>query len=49
MTAGVLHSTRVQNAIFNDYAEYRTTIDLSPGHIVIDNDDGTLSCTTQRL
>ena len=49
MTGGTLHSTKVENAIFNDYAEYRTTIDLSPGHIVIDNDDGTLSCATQRL
>ena len=49
VTAGTLHSTKVQNAVFNDYAEYRTTIDLTPGHIVVDNDDGSLSCATQRL
>ncbi|MBR2247125.1 MAG: hypothetical protein IJ880_08900 [Bacilli bacterium] len=46
MTGGTLHSTKVQNAVFNDYAEYRTTINLTPGHIVVDNDDGSLSCAT---
>lgn len=33
----------------NDYAEYRKTINLTPGHVVIDNDDGSLSCSNQRL
>ena len=46
---GYLTATRVYKAVFNDYAEYRQTIDLSPGHIVVDNDDGSLSCTTERL
>lgn len=40
---------RVFNAVFNDYAEYRTTIDLTPGHVVIDKDDGSLVCTSARL
>lgn len=40
---------RVFNAVFNDYAEYRTTIDLTPGHVVIDKDDGSLICTSARL
>ena len=40
---------KVYNAVFNDYAEYRTTIDLTPGHVVIDQDDGSLACTSARL
>ena len=46
---GDFYSTRVHNAVFNDYAEYRTTIDLEPGRCVFDNDDGSLSCTEGRL
>ena len=44
-----LSAARVFNAIFNDYAECRTTIDLEPGHAVKDNDDGSLSCADARL
>ena len=40
---------RIFNAVFNDYAECRTTINLEPGRVVIDNDDGSLSCASQRL
>ena len=40
---------RVYNAVFNDYAEYRTTIDLEPGRVVVDCDDGSLSCASRRL
>lgn len=40
---------RVYNAVFNDYAECRTTIDLTPGHVVIDQDDGSLACSSARL
>lgn len=40
---------KIYRAVFNDYAEYRQTINLSAGHIVIDNDDGSLSCSTSRL
>ena len=40
---------RVFNAVFNDYAEYRTTINLTPGHVVIDQDNGSLICSSKRL
>ena len=40
---------KVYRAVFNDYAECRPTINLTPGHAVIDQDDGTLACTSQRL
>ena len=46
---GYFYATRVYNAVFNDYAECRTTIDLTPGHVVIDQDDGSLVCSTTRL
>ena len=42
-------AAKVFNAVFNDYAECRKTINLKSGKVVIDNDDGSLSCTTQRL
>ena len=48
-TDGTITGTQVFNAVFNDYAECRTTINLSPGHVVLDNDDGTLSCSSDRL
>ena len=40
---------KVFNAVFNDYAECRTTIALTPGHVVVDNDDGSLACASKRL
>ena len=46
---GYIYADRVYNAVFNDYAECRPTISLSPGHVVLDNDDGTLSCSSKRL
>ena len=46
---GTLTATKVYNAVFNDYAEYRTTIDLTPGHVVVDQDNGSLKCTDARL
>lgn len=46
---GYFRATRVYNAVFNDYAECRTTIDLTPGHVVIDQDDGSLACSATRL
>lgn len=42
-------ATKVFNAVFNDYAEYRTTINLTPGHVVIDQDNGSLTCSSARL
>ena len=44
-----LSALRVYNAVFNDYAECRTTIDLTPGHVVVDQDDGSLACSSKRL
>ena len=46
---GYLTTDRVYNAVYNDYAEYRTTINLEPGHVVIDQDDGSLICSSIRL
>ena len=46
---GNLKASRVFNAVFNDYAEYRTTINLEPGRVVIDQDDGSLKCANSRL
>ena len=42
-------ASKVYNAVFNDYAECRTTIDLTPGHVVVDQDDGSLVCSSKRL
>lgn len=42
-------ASKVYNAVFNDYAECRTTINLAPGHVVIDQDDGSLACSSKRL
>lgn len=44
-----ISAAKVYNAVFNDYAECRKTIDLEPGRVVQDNDDGSLSCASQRL
>lgn len=44
-----ISASRVYNAVFNDYAECRKTIDLEPGRVIQDNDDGSLSCVSQRL
>lgn len=44
-----IYALRVFNAVFNDYAECRTTIDLTPGHVVVDQDDGSLVCSSKRL
>ena len=49
MQSNILYATQVRNAVFNDYAEYRTTINLEAGRVVIDNDDGSLSCSSKRL
>ncbi len=47
--AGYIYGSKVYGAVFNDYAEYRTTINLEAGRVVIDNDDGSLSCSSSRL
>ena len=47
---GRLTATTVANAIWNDYAEYRTTLQgVKPGQVVADKDDGSLYITNKRL
>lgn len=47
---GRLTATSVANAIWNDYAEYRTTLsNVKPGQVVADNDNGSLYITNKRL
>lgn len=49
-TAGYIYGARVYGAVWNDYAEYRTTImSVEPGRVVIENNDDTLSISTERL
>lgn len=48
--AGKLTATQVYGAVWNDYAEYRSTVpDAKPGQVVIENGDGTLRLSTERL
>ena len=47
--AKTIKAQKVFAAVFNDYAECRKTISLSPGHVVIDQDDGSLACASIRL
>lgn len=42
-------ATRVFNAVFNDYAECRQTAMIAPGYVVIDQDDGTMIPSNERL
>ena len=46
---GTITGGTVKGAVFNDYAEYRTTINLEAGRVVVDQDDGTLKCSDNRL
>lgn len=41
---------KVYGAVWNDYAEYRFTVpNAKPGQVVIENGDGTLRLSTERL
>lgn len=45
-----VYAGRVYNAYWNDYAEFRRTLDgVKPGQVVIDHDDGSMEITTKRL
>lgn len=49
-STGTLTATKVYGAVYNDYAEYRQTREeIEPGRCIIENGDGTLSLSTQRL
>lgn len=44
-TSGALYG-----AVWNDYAEYRQTVnEVKPGQVVVENGDGTLRLSTERL
>lgn len=42
-------ANKVFNAVFNDYAECRKSEPVKPGHVVIDQDNGTMICSEKRL
>ena len=45
-----IYCNTINNAVSNDYAEYRTTLQsVKPGQVVVDNDDGSMKITTERL
>lgn len=45
-----IYGDKVYGAVWNDYAEYRATVpDVKPGQVVIENGDGTLRISTERL
>ena len=44
-----VYAPKVFGAVWNDYAEYRQSDELEPGRCIIENGDGTLSRSTERL
>lgn len=46
---GHIYAAAVHGAVWNDYAEYRSSNITEPGRVVIENGDGTLSLSTERL
>lgn len=47
---GYLTAGKVFNAVFNDYAEYRASVeDIQPGRTVYEVGDGTVKMTTERM
>ena len=50
-TNGNLYATKVYNAVWNDYAEYRTYLDGETpyGRVVCENGDDSVSLSTKRL
>lgn len=48
--AGRIDASAVYGAVWNDYAEYRRTINnVKPGQVVAENGDGTQHITTKRM
>ena len=47
---GTIRAAAVHGAVWNDYAEYRTTtMEIEPGRVVVENNNDTLSLSTERL
>lgn len=47
---GRVDSSGIYGAVWNDYAEFRSTVpNAKPGQVVIENGDGTLHLSTERL
>ena len=47
---GTIRAAAVYGAVWNDYAEYRiTTTKVKPGRVVVENNNDTLSMSTERL
>lgn len=49
-STGTVHCSELYGAMWNDYAEFRSTVkDVTPGQVVVENGDGTLQISTDRL
>ena len=47
---GAFYADQVYGAMWNDYAEFRSTVtDVMPGQVVVENGDGTLQISKERL
>ena len=47
--SGNFTATKVYNAVWNDYAEFREGEDAAPGHVVQETEDGVMRICTERL
>lgn len=48
-SSGYIYATRVYNAVWNDYAEFRWAETLEPGRVVIEDKSGEMKLSTERL
>ena len=48
-SSGYTYFTRGYGAVWNDYAEFRQSDELEPGRCIVENGDGSLSRSTERL
>ena len=46
---GVLRASAVYGAVWNDYAEYRSSDPVEPGRVICETGNGTLKLSTERL
>lgn len=46
---GVLRASAVYGAVWNDYAEYRSSDPVKPGRVICETGNGTLKLSTERL